>query len=68
MTLITCIITYFVAIYAFLHVRVGYLSSNIRICSRIQLPVSAQWSQRLYVKVQGKMVHNDMHKMLFQSN
>jgi len=27
----------------------------------IQLPVSAQWSQRLYVKVQGKMVHKDMH-------
>jgi hypothetical protein len=35
---------------------------------RIQLPVSAQWSQRLYVKVQGKMMHNDMHKIVFQSN
>ena len=34
-----------------------YLPSNIRICPRIQLPVSAQWSQRLYVKVQGKMIH-----------
>jgi hypothetical protein len=30
-----------------------YLPSYIRICPRIQLPVSAQWSQRLYVKVQG---------------
>jgi hypothetical protein len=34
----------------------------------IQLPVSAQWSQRLYVKVQGKMMHKDMHKIVFQSN
>ena len=42
--------------------------ANIRICPRIQLPVSAQWSQRLYVKVQGKMMHNDMHKIVFQSN
>ena len=38
------------------------------ICPRIQLPVSAQWSQRLYVKVQGKMVHKNMHKIVFQSN
>ena len=45
-----------------------YLPSYIRICPRIQLPVSAQWSQRLYVKVQGKMMHNDMHKIVFQSN
>jgi hypothetical protein len=35
------------------------LRKDIRICPRIQLPVSAQWSQRLYVKVQGKMVHKD---------
>jgi hypothetical protein len=35
---------------------------------RIQLPVSAQWSQRLYVKVQGKIMHKDMHKIVFQSN
>ena len=45
-----------------------YLPSYIRICPRIQLPVSAQWSQRLYVKVQGKMMHKDMHKIVFQSN
>jgi hypothetical protein len=45
-----------------------YLPSYIRICPRIQFPVSAQWSQRLYVKVQGKMVHKDMHKIVFQSN
>ena len=41
-----------------------YLPSYIR----IQLPVFAQWSQRLYVKVQGKMMHSDMHKIAFQSN
>ena len=41
-----------------------YLASYIRICPRIQLPVSAQWSQRKYVQVQGKMVH----KIVFQSN
>ena len=34
----------------------------------IQLPVSAQWSQGLYVNVQGKMMHKDMHKIVFQSN
>ena len=34
----------------------------------IQLPVSAQWSQRLYVKIQGKMMHKDMHEIVFQSN
>jgi hypothetical protein len=45
-----------------------YLPSYIRICPRIQLPVPAQWSQRLYVKVQGKMMHKDMHKIVFQSN
>jgi hypothetical protein len=45
-----------------------HLPSNIRICHRIQLPVSAQWSQRLYVKVQGKMMHKDIHKIVFQSN
>ena len=45
-----------------------YLPSNIRICPRIQLPVSAQWSQRLYVKVQVKMMHKDMHKIVFKSN
>jgi hypothetical protein len=33
-----------------------YLPSYIRIFPRIQLPVYGQWSQRLYVKVQGKMV------------
>ena len=44
------------------------LRANIRICPRIQLPVSAQWSQRLYVKIQGKMMHKDMHKIVFQSN
>ena len=38
------------------------------ICPCIQLPVSAQLSQRLYVKVQGKMMHKDMHKIVFQSN
>ena len=32
-----------------------YLPSYIHICPRIQLPVSVQWSQRSYVKVQGKM-------------
>jgi len=32
--------------------------------ANIQLPVSAQWSRRLYVNVQGKM----MHKIVFQSN
>jgi hypothetical protein len=40
-----------------------YLPSYIRICPRIKLPVSAQKSQRLYVKVQGKMMHKDMHKI-----
>ena len=44
------------------------LPSYNRICPRIQLPVSAQWSQRLYVKVQVKMMHKDMHKIVFQSN
>jgi hypothetical protein len=48
--------------------QISYLPSYIRICPRIQLPVSAQWSQRLYVKVQGKMMHKDMHKIVFQSN
>jgi hypothetical protein len=55
--------------------------ANIRICPLksvfaliypnfppIQLPVSAQWSQGLYVNVQGKMMHKDMHKIVFQSN
>jgi hypothetical protein len=41
-----------------------YLPSYIRICPLIQLPVYAQWYQRLYVKVQGKMVHKDMHKIV----
>ena len=45
-----------------------YLPSYVRICPRIQLPVSVQWSQRLYAKVQGKMMHRDMHKIVFQSN
>ena len=45
-----------------------YLPSYIRIYPLIQLPVSAQWSQKLYVKVQGKMMHKDMHKIVFQSN
>ena len=76
-------ITYFVAIYSFLHVQqlkvsVGYLPGNtfkypylpsyIRICPRIQLPVSAQWSQRLYIQVQRKMMHKGMHNIVFQSN
>ena len=42
-----------------------YLPSHIRICPRIQLPVSAQWFQRLYAKVQGKLVHKDMHTITF---
>ena len=45
-----------------------YLPSYIRIFPRIQLPVSEQCSQRVYVKIQGKMMHNDMHKIVFQSN
>jgi hypothetical protein len=45
-----------------------FCMSNNSICPRIQLPVSAQWSQRLYVKVQGKTMHKDMHKIVFQSN
>ena len=47
-----------------------YLPSYIRICPLIQIPVSVQWSQRLYDKVQGKMImmHKDMHKIVFQSN
>ena len=45
-----------------------HFPSYIRICPRIQLPVSAQWSQKLYVKVHIKMTHNDMHKIVFQSN
>ena len=45
-----------------------YLPSYIRIRPRIQFPVSAQWSQKLYVEVQGKMVHKDMHTLAFQSN
>jgi hypothetical protein len=47
--------------------KYSYLPSYIRICPLIQLPVSVQWSQRLYVKVQGKMMHKDMHKIVFQS-
>jgi hypothetical protein len=38
----------------------GKYGGNIRICPRIQLPVSAQWSQRLYIKVQGKIIHKDI--------
>ena len=34
-----------------------YLPLNIHIFPLIQCPVSAQWSQRLSGKVQGKMVH-----------
>jgi len=45
-----------------------YLPSYIRICPRIQLPAYAQWSQRLFVKVQRQMMHKDMHKIVFQSN
>jgi hypothetical protein len=48
--------------------QISIFALYIRICPRIQLPVSAQWSQRLYVKVQGKMMHKDMHKIVFQSN
>ena len=44
------------------------LPSNICICPQLQLSVSAQWSQRLYVNVQGNMVHKDMYKIIFQSN
>jgi hypothetical protein len=44
------------------------LPSYIRVCPRIQLPVSAQWSQRLYVKVQGKMMHKDMHDVYIWAN
>ena len=45
-----------------------YCPQNICICPRIQLPVFTQWSQSSYVKVQGKMMHKDMHKIVFQSN
>jgi hypothetical protein len=38
------------------------------ICPRNQLPVSTQWSQRLSVKVQGKIFHKDMRKIVFQLN
>ena len=38
-----------------------YLPSNIRICPRIQLPVSAQRSERLYVEVQGKSYFNQIN-------
>ena len=48
--------------------KYSYLSSYIRICPRIQLLVSAQWSQKLYVTVQGNMMHKDLHKIVFQSN
>lgn len=44
------------------------LRVNIDICRRIQLSVSAQWCQTLYVSVQGKMVYKEMHKTVFQSN
>jgi len=45
----------------------------IRICPRIQLPVSAQhWSQGLYMDQNTRkdpiMVHKEMHKIVFQSN
>ena len=40
--------------YPYMPSKYQYLPSNIRISPRIQLPVSAQWSQRVYVKVQGK--------------
>ena len=39
-----------------------YLPSYIRICPRIQLPYL-----RSGIKVQGKMMHKDMHKIVFQS-
>jgi hypothetical protein len=51
----------------FIQGQYRYLLSNIRICPRIQLPVSAQWWQT-YVKVQGKMVYKNMNKIVFQSN
>jgi hypothetical protein len=57
-----------ISVFALFALKYPYLPSYIRICPRIQLPVSAQWSQRLYVNVQGKMMHKDMHKIVFQSN
>jgi hypothetical protein len=48
--------------------KYSYLPSNIRICHRIQFLVSAQWSQRFYDKIQGQMVHKDIHKIIFQSH
>ena len=35
---------------------------------RIQLSVSAQWCQTLYVSGQGMMVYKGMHKIVFQLN
>ena len=40
-----------------------YFPSYIRICPRIQLPVL-----RSGLEVQGKMMHKDMHIIVFQSN
>ena len=51
-----------------LHEKLISIIITYFVCPRIKLPVSAQWSQKLYVKVQGKMMHKDMHKIVFQSN
>ena len=45
--------------------KYSYLPSNTRICLRIQLPVYAKWSQRLHVKIHGKMVHTNCIKSYF---
>jgi hypothetical protein len=45
----------------------SYLPSYIHIWPRIQLLVYAQWSQRLYVQVQRKMMNKDMYQIVCQS-
>ena len=40
---------------------------HISVFAPYSTSVSAQWFQRLYAKVQGKLVHKDMHTIVFQS-
>ena len=53
-----------------LALKYPYLPSNIRMCPHIS--VFAPEFNFLYLrsglKVQGKMMHKDMHKIVFQSN
>jgi hypothetical protein len=53
-----------------LALKYPYLPSNIRICSHISVfaPEFNFWYLRSGLKVQEKMMHKDIHKIVFQSN